>query len=170
MDTAKTAPPGGGFAPINRDVVVTNRSGGALAVGDVVEFDLDTAASDEAETTTTLPYTAEGTSAYNNVVAPTATGFVDGGCAGAVVLEAIADNATGLVRLEGVVQAFVIAASGSPIPRSLLVPTTSKNLDLVHAAGEALVARCLEDVATPTTRTLAWVEFHGITPLGFQET
>lgn len=160
MQTMRTGSPGGGYAPVPQDVVVTNRSGGTLAVGDVVQFDLNTGASDQAETTTTLPFAAEGTSAFNNVVAPNAVGLAGGAPIG-VVLESITDNSTGKVRIQGAVQAYVIASTGSPTPGAKLTITTAKNFDFVIVAGEAYWARCLEDVATPTTRTLAWVLLDG---------
>jgi len=166
MDTAKTAPPGGGYAPISEDVVVTNRSGSAVAVGDVVQFDFN---GTQSETTTQLPYTAEGTSGYNNIVDPAAAEGVDGGAPIAVAVEAIADNATGKVRLKGVVQAFCVGTLVKGT--SKLVCTTAKNFDATtNVAGEAFWARPLEDATLGATRTLAWVEFDGTSPLGFQET
>lgn len=143
----------------NIDVRVIMR-GGAAAVGDVLQFDLS--AEDGDVSTVDI---GSDTSIFRNVSAPTATG-VAGGSWNCVALEAIADNAEGLVRVFGICQAYVIAASGSPAIGSRLVPTTAKNFDLVSAAGESYRAMSLAAVTTPTTRELATVLVNGIGSFG----
>jgi len=159
IDTGVSHPRG--IAPAsNFDVWVFNRSGATLAVGDVVQFDMNQS---QAETTSVV----EGAEAsiWANVIDPVATATGVGIGAGsfyAVALESIADNAEGKVRVRGKCQAYVIAASGSVAIGDPLVCAASNNLDLIEAAGEPYHAIALSAATTPTARTLIDVMFDGI--------
>lgn len=146
------------------DVQAYNRTGSSRAEGDVVQFDLNQS---QGEVTSI----DEGTSSsiYANFIQPVATASgvaIGAGSIYGVVQETIADNAKGKVRVRGITNAFVIAASGSIAIGDPLVLATAYNADLVEAAGEPYHAIALEAATTPTTRTKKKVLFEGIYNLG----
>ena len=144
-----------------KDVLVRAR-GAAFSKGDVVAID-PTAANTaiEADSDVTSGSNGTTTSVMASVVTPASTNIrgelfaVFGVC-----LEDIADEADGLVRIQGHVdEAYVIAASGTVQTGANLVVTTAKNLDAVGADGELVVGfidAAAADIpdTTPTTRTL----------------
>lgn len=148
-----TGGPGDGLFPVNVEIEVTNRSGGALAVGDVVQFDMAQSAT---ECDNANPGSSDGdgnNSAYNCVIDP-ATANLDHGIY-CVALEAIADNGTGRVGLSGrfdvnvvgttVAGSYLTAADGS---NQLVVATGTGNLKVLAIAEEAdasNIATCLFD-------------------------
>ena len=141
-----------------------NRSGGALAKGDVVMVDCVTGP--QAESTSTDPG-GEGDSVFSNVDAPTAAGIQYGILAVCVEEDGVADNAKGRFLISGVTdEAFVIRATSNIAIGDPLVATTAKNLDGVTAVDERVVGIALEAQTTPTTRTLSKVWFNGL-PGGF---
>ncbi len=141
------------------DVLAINRSGGTRAIGDVVEFDLANA---DGDVTSNILNQASG--GFANFLAPTATGLKFG--IHAVCLEATTDNALGRVRIEGIVQAFVIRASSNISKGDPLIITTAYNLDGISAAGEKYVATALDLVTGPSSRILARVLFRGFNTRG----
>lgn len=164
MITSPIGGPGIGYFPPNIDVVVYNRSGSAFAVGDVVQLDL---ASSATESVTENPGGTEGTTTFSNAIAPTAAG-IKAGILG-VALEVIADDAKGRIRLQGFVdQAFIIDGTDSVAIGDPLVATTAKNLDAVLAVNERIIGIAQTAHTTPTTRTLGKVLFNGITGFGME--
>lgn len=157
---------GGGLQMATVDVLdCINRSGGALAPGDVVQFDFAQGDGDVSNYTW-----GDDNSAWKNVIAPTAA--VVAGTSYAVIgvvqgSSSIADNGiVPRIRVVGPTDAYVIAASGSVALSNRLVATTAKNFDLVDAAGEPYLAWAMEAVATPTTRTLGQVWVNGFGGMG----
>lgn len=158
FESVTKLPLGLSFGP-DEDVIAYNRSGAELAIGDVVQFDLNQSQSE----TDSIAENDSG-SILANVIDPVATASGVGIGAGsiyAVAREVIADNAKGTMRVRGVCNAFVIAASGSIAIGDPLVCAASNNLDLVEAAGEPYHAIALEAATTPTTRVLKKVYFEG---------
>lgn len=148
-----TAGPGGGiWVPEVDATEVINRSGGAVAVGDVLQFDMQATDGD----VTTFDF-GDPNSIWKNVIAPRA-GAITGNevAVFCVALGAAADNATiSRVRIyDKVDQAFIIGATGSMAVGTDLVVTTAKNFDIVVATTEVIVGIGGGAVATPTTRTL----------------
>jgi len=142
--------------PSDNPVRVTVR-GAAMAVGDVLAFDL--VISDSAVTNLTP---GSETSGWSNVRAPSAAEVLGNDpTVFCVCTEAAADDAKGSVLVLGYVDAFVIAASGSVAIGSDLIVTTAKNFDLVEAAGETIAAIGNEAVTSPTARTLGNVYVFG---------
>ena len=92
-----TSGPGDGLWPADLDIEVTNRSGGALAVGDCVQLDLSQSATEVDNSTPGSSDSDGNNSGYNNVVVPDVTG-VERHYIHAIALEVIADNASGKVR------------------------------------------------------------------------
>jgi len=148
-----------GLQPQNLDVSVIMR-GGTAAVGDVLQFDM--LAEDAAVSTATI---GADNGIWKNVSAPTTNGIA-AGMWNAVATEAIAATATGAVRVWGIIDAYVIAASGSVAIGSRLVPTTAKNFDLVSAAGEVYRALGMAAVSSPSSRALGSVFVAGIGSFG----
>lgn len=158
FESGAKLPLGLSYGP-DEDVTVYNRSGAALAEGDVVQFDLN-----QSQSETDAIIENDDGSILANVIDPVATASgvaIGAGSMYAVAQEAIADNGKGRVRVRGRTQAYVIAASGSIAIGDPLVIAASNNLDLIEAAGEPYHAIALEAVTTPTTRTLADVYFEG---------
>lgn len=142
-----------------------NRTGGAVAVGDVLS--LDTIKS-QAESTSVDPITATGdTLIYANLITPTAATILDGDMV--VVTDLLggtgADNTLVKVAIEGIVSAFVIKASGNIAIGDPLVATTAKNMDGIinpgAAAFERVVAQALTAHTAPTSRVLGTVRLFG---------
>lgn len=150
------------FPAVDREI--TNRSGGAWVIGDVIQLDLT-----QSESEVTSVAFGEDASIWANAINPTAAG-VQGSIMGVVVeTDGIADNATGTVRFQGVVdQAYVIKATGNIAIGDKLVATTARNLDADRASNEMIIGRSLEAKTTPTTRTLAKVWFDGINGFGIE--
>lgn len=162
----RTGGAGIGIFPANEYAYFYNRSGSAMAKGDVVMVDMVTGP--QTESTSTDPG-GEGTSVFSNVDAPTAEGIKYGVLA--VCMESVADNAKGRFCVCGVLEdVYVIRATGNIAIGDPLVATTAKNLDgvIVGAVGvhERIVGVALEAQTTPTDRTLSKVWFNGL-PGGF---
>jgi len=156
---------GVGIFPTTIDATFYNRSGNTLDIGDVMQVDI--IPTPATESTSVVPG-GMGTSIWSNVDDPNAAGIKYG--VRCVALESIADNAAGRFRICGIVDAFVIAGTGSVVIGDRLVATTANNLDLVGPAvagvHEQICAIALEAQTTPTTRTLSSVWFNGL-PGGF---
>ena len=134
-------------------------SGSTRAIGDVVQLDMNQSQSE----TDSIAFGDDG-SVWANFIEPVATASGVGIGAGSyygVALESIADNAKGKIRMRGIVDAFVIASSGSIAIGDPLVIAASYNLDLVEAAGEPYHAIALEAATTPTARVKKKVFFDG---------
>ena len=150
-----------GIDPQNIDVKVTMR-GGTAAAGDVLVFDLDAT---DAAVTSGVPGTMA--SIWSNVRAAAAAEIAGQSSAFVcVALEAMADDAEGMVRIHGIVDAFVIGAAGSMAVGTQLVLAASNNADIVQATGERIIGIGLEAVASPTTRTLGSIYINGFISLG----
>ncbi len=149
-----------GIEPGGEYVVHATARGGAFAVGDVVQFDLQLA-----DAAVTSLANSGSTSGWGSFTAPTATGVALKLVFG-VVQEAIADDAEGKVMIRGHTDAYVIAASGSTAVGSPLVAAAAKNFDLVPEAGECYWALAQEIVTTPTTRALGAVYVDGLRGFG----
>lgn len=154
-----TAGPGPGLFPTQIDGYgLYNRTGSAVALGDVLMVDLLASAT---EATTLTPGSAA--SAFANLVVPSAGAIAGTAPALLAVVTGLGDVGTGAdntqvdVRVFGLVDAFVIGASGSMAVGTDLVATAAKNFDIVTATGEVIVGIGNEAVATPTTRTLGEV-------------
>ncbi len=139
-----------GLQPPSENPVPVFVRGAAMAVGDVLAFDLVRA---DAAVTNLTP--GDPASGWANVRAPTAAEVLGNDptifC---VCTEAAADDGKGRVLCLGYIDAFVIAAAGSLAIGTDLVVTTAKNFDVVEAAGETIAAIGNQVVTTPTTRTL----------------
>lgn len=144
-----------GYKPVTRKIKAYNRTGTALAAGDVCALDL-ALGSTEATTNSTFQTSDSG---WANLVDPNATTVLGG--IHVVATEAIADDAAGIVLVEGIIDAFVIRATGNIAAGDALVAAASNNLDGVTAAGEQKIAIALEAQTTPTSRTLSSVYFRG---------
>lgn len=145
-----------GFMPQLEQAVFKVR-GGAVVAGDVMMLDLLKA---DAATTTADYFTT--TSIFSNVIPPSAGAVAGTAPAWFVVcLEAADDDGSALCALNGPVDAMVIGAAGDMAIGTKLVVTTAKNLDIVTAAGEVVVAIGMGALAAPTSRTLGPVFFQG---------
>lgn len=120
------------------DVRVTVRK--SVTVGEVLMFDL--AQSDGAVSNATL---FDAASAWRNVIAPTAQGIA-AGYPLCVSLEVIADNATGSVRVKGIVAADL--AGTNVIGDQLAVTSAGTLARALSGVGERVVAWALVAGAT----------------------
>ena len=148
------------------DILAYNRTGGSRVLGDVVQLDTS-----KSQVETTGVAEGESSSIYANFVIPVAVfsgAAIGGGGVYGVVQETIADNAKGKIRLRGLTQAYIIAASGTVAVGAPLVLATAYNCDLVPAAGEPYHAICtvVPSDTTPTSRTIGTVLFEGIGNFG----
>ena len=126
-----------GLTPSTLDVRVTAR-GGAKNKGEVVKFDLT--ASDAAVSTASVGSTD---SIWANVIEaahPPTTGTLHGVC-----LEDIADDATGMVRFRGVVQA--LGGDTSTIGVALTCEATTGELIATTTETDVVLAIALETLA-----------------------
>lgn len=145
MFVLPTGGPGDGLFPAHIEAVCTNRSGGALAVGDVVVLDLATSAT---ETDNNTPGSADASgnnSGFNSVIDP-ATAYLKQGIYG-VALEAIADDAAGKILFRGVADVNVatnldLGESGTPQNAS------NQLLEGTGSTGAKIIAIALEDEAS----------------------
>lgn len=133
-----------------------NRTGSAVAIGDVLQIDLGLAST---EATTNVGNGSN--SGKSNLIAVTA---VVPGTQYVVAMEAIADNAAGKCKVVGEVDAFIVNGDGDTGDTCTVVATTN-TLDATVAANEAVVAKLLEDPASDT-KTLTRVLFDGTGGLG----
>lgn len=159
---AEAGGPGVGLFPGTLDVVVWQRTGSAVAIGDLLQLDL--ALSQAESTQATVP--GPSTSGFANAVVPA---DFDNGIHGVVIdllTGAGADNTQVKIRVMGICDAYVIAASGNATVGAPGVAATSKNIDAVAAVDEKYIAIFLETKTTPTTRTLAKVWMNGISGFG----
>jgi hypothetical protein len=157
--TLPTGGPGdfGLWIAVGQRPKVMNRTGSAVGVGDVLQFDL---LASQAETTTVS--LGESSSIFSNVIAPTAAAIRgEAWTIFCVALTAGADNTEIQVQTYGILPAFVIGAAGSMAVGTDLVVTTAKNFDIVSEAGEIIVGIGAAAVTTPTSRTLGLVYFNG---------
>lgn len=140
-----------GLDPINVDVNVTVRK--AVTVGEVLMFDM--AQSDAAVGSATI---GASDSAWRNVIAPTAAGLA-AGYPLCVALAIIADNASGSVRVQGIVAADL---AGTNVLGDQLVATTSGTLArALSGVGERVVAWAMAAGATEQS-----VYFDGLNGFG----
>lgn len=129
------------------------RTGSAVALGDVLQVDHTKTASE------TVSADNSSTSVQGTVVAPTAA-FIIGNAAGlvAVVTDLYADDGADNSKVQcavyGEVEAYQIAASGSVAIGDELTVTTAKNFDLIALTNERIFAQGRQALTTPTTRTL----------------
>lgn len=116
---AQSASPIGdnGLAPQNRDVRVTVRT--TVTAGEVLMFDMAQSDGDVASATI-----GASDSCWNNVINPTAAGLA-AGYPLCVAPAAITDNASGIVRVQGVVSAQL---AGTNVIGDKLVATTAGTL------------------------------------------
>ncbi len=136
-----------GFAPWNIDARCYAR-GGAFTAGQVGQLDL--ANTDEAVTNNKVGDPASG---WANIVVPTATGIKAYPLA--VALEAIADDAAGQWRAEGIVYAYVVKASGNIAKGEALYAVSGQRyLTADGSAGVRVQATAEEGATAPTTPTL----------------
>ena len=151
---APTAGPGDGLFPQTIIIEATNRSGGALVIGDVVQLDMGQSATEVDNARPGSSDTDGNNSAYNNVIDP-ATADLDGGLYG-VALEAIADNASGQIQMRGIVASVNVA--GATVAGDYLIGTNASNqlsvatgtggekiIAIAHEADTANIAECLFD-------------------------
>lgn len=138
---------GTGFLP-TVDIDVTNRTGSALVVGGVYAIDVTGSATESVSAETNL----------GNVVACATANLRGILC---VALSALADDATGKVRIQGPVSALVdgttdVAEGDGLIPQNAS-PNLIKAAGLVNACGLAL------DAQTTNAGTLTKIYFDGFT-------
>jgi hypothetical protein len=155
----------GGVAPVKDEALCRNRTGGAVARGDLVMLDL-TAATTEITTNDSNSYIpgygdASGDTVWNTVIAPTATALDTGGIFGVVTeKDGMADNGIGTVQFFGIVDAFTISAA-TVNPGAPLTGTTARNLDGVIATNEQVIAHYMAPQdASLSTRELKKVFLH----------
>src|SRR6188768_770307 len=120
-------PAGNGLNPGALDCTVTNKSGGTMALGDLVMFDGRASGSG----VTSVDPGGVGTSIYNCVIAPTngASEFL-GAYFGVVVGATAVVGSETSVRVFGLVEsAFIIYSSGSAAIGDFLHAAGAKNLD-----------------------------------------
>jgi len=150
-----------GFEPESSDCRATNRTGAALARGQLVQFDLANTDGDVSNNTI-----GDANGGFANVISPQAADL-DHGVFGIVLDEnAVADNKVCRVCLCGVVQALVHDTSassttdivkGTPLGGN----ATEEALDSVVSAGDRVLAQALEDTVDASTPVLASVWFRG---------
>tara|TARA_R100001082_G_C4272572_1_gene120387 strand:- start:101 stop:562 length:462 start_codon:yes stop_codon:yes gene_type:complete len=136
-----------GLTPTNLDVRVTMRNA-AAAKGEVVKFDLT--ASDSLVSTTVV---GASDSIYANVIPathPPTTGTIH-----AVCLEAITENATGKVRIRGVVDALGGDTSTIGV---ILTVNADGELETTSTEADTVLALALQTMANAT---LGSVLFNG---------
>lgn len=161
------AGPGIGLHPGETDIVAWNRTSVTFEVGDVVQVDI--AASATEATQSTSP--GGDDSGFAQVVQPA---NIKNGIMGVVVdlmNDAGADDTKVKVRLQGICDAYVIAASGNATigeggVAAAGADAASNNFDAVHAADEKITCIFLETKTTPTSRVLAKVWVDGINGFG----
>lgn len=177
MEVTATQSPNAGFVP--RDVIgfATNRTGSAVAKGDLSMFDMVAAV--QAETTIYKPTgdtvsLTDRTSAttFGNCVAPVAetTAAVPPKRAWyGIWLEAVADNATGKIQVQGIVEQAMVkrsAGSGTIATGDPLIAAATEDLDATFSGTVDIHQRVLgtfmEADATISTRELRRVLFDGI--------
>ncbi len=117
----------------NVDILVTARK--TVGAGELVMLDM--LASDGTTPTVIL---GSLLSIWGTVIAPSAEGLLNGFPMG-VALDAITDNTTGTIRIEGIVDADV---TGTMVIGDELVAKTDGTLNKTVAAGEVLYAVALE--------------------------
>lgn len=160
---AGVAGPGG--VAINTSFAhLANRTGGALAAGDLVMFDMAASA-----TETTNTKVGDAASVFANVVAVTTAGSKAYPLA--VAAEAIADNATGKFILRGIVETKVQKGSGAVAVGDPLCAENASDeflADLVD--GAKIVGICQSAIADDDTSAgaggTATVLFNGIEGFG----
>ncbi len=148
--TSRIGGPGNGLFPSDQDVRVIARE--ALTAGDLCQFDFN---NESADVTSTVP--GNNASGFASVVNPV-TGFLTGAVFG-VALEDIAADASGYVRIRGIVNANV---DGSTVAGSLLVPAVDGQLDLAGTTGFKVVGIALAADAS----SFANILFDGISGFG----
>lgn len=141
------------------DVTAYNRRGAAVAIGDVLQFDM---AGGDAATTTIA--NGGGTGVFENLIVATAVGVVAYPCGVVVSLlgGAGADNTLVKVRVQGVVSATVqgtTPVAGDP----LYLVSTQDELDCDAVVNQRAVGILLEDT---TSGSQGSVYFDGINGVG----
>ncbi|QDP54752.1 MAG: hypothetical protein GOVbin2833_41 [Prokaryotic dsDNA virus sp.] len=122
-----------GLSPTTLDVTITMRNAAAV-VGEVVKFDLG--ASDDLVTTNDVGSSAGVFANCIEASHPATAGTVHGVC-----LEAIAENATGKVRVRGIVDAL----GGDTTARGgVLTVDGNGNLEIANTASDLVIAVALE--------------------------
>jgi hypothetical protein len=137
-----------GLSPTTLDVRVTMRND-SVVKGQVVKFDIT--ASDGEVTTADV---GASNSIFSNVIDATHPPLV--GSIHAVCLEAIAENATGMVRVRGIVDA--LGGDGSTIG-GLLTVNADGELEAPATAADLIVGHALQTLANAT---LGSVLFNGL--------
>jgi hypothetical protein len=160
----------GGIWPIRDRGRMWNRSGDALAKGDVVQLAL-TPITDSTEIATNdsnsyIPGRSNDT-VWNTVVTPrssTAQGssIERGGIWGVVLDDVISDNKAGWVQFFGIVEDARCIKTGSDhaVSGDPLTVTTAYNFDGVINSNESVVAMYLDTQTGLTNRTLRRVFLH----------
>lgn len=143
-----------GYYPPKRTIIAYNRSGATVNAGDVLALDLT---QDNSEVTTTD--LGKEDSVFANAQTPTIGDRRFGVIVAA--METIADNAKGRFLVEGVMDVFVIKASGNIAIGDELAANINGNLDGASAAGYRYYGIALEAQTTPTSRVLSKVYFKG---------
>jgi hypothetical protein len=162
----------GGFFPGSYKAKCVNRSGSAIAKGDVVMLDM-AASADEITTNDSNSYLpgagdSQGDSVWNTVINVTTNAVRNGGSFIGVCLDtSVADNSVGEFQFYGVIkEAFVqrTGASQSTVggaPLTVSEGSTNGNFDAVVDTNQPIVASYLDSQDTSlTTRELKRVFLH----------
>lgn len=142
-----------------RSCRVINRTGGATRIGDVVQFDMSSVATE----TTTGPTGSAGLT--GNVITPATADLKIGWFA--ICLEVAADNAEMNVCYWGRVKAFVEGGTATTTSNAVYGdPLTARNgqkeLFADAVTGDEKVIARVADETTAGTAELTWVWFSGI--------
>jgi hypothetical protein len=147
-----------GTKPIPEVWRCVNRSGTATAVGQVVQI----SATGEVDDNAYL-----GSSGMTGQFTKPTTALLHYGIYG-ICLEVASDNKECEVMVSGVVDSFVLMATGSAVAgiTPLVAVNAQTYLDGVPATGEKIIGIALADLTTPTSATACKVFFDGIHGFG----
>lgn len=155
-----TSKPGNGMYFVGYTIQATNRSGATTGIGEVVMFDMAQTAT---ECDNGTPGSSDGSgdnSSYNTYINPAITGpFIKHYLYG-IVLESIADDASGRVLLRGRVNAAVASAT---VAGTALVANADGEMDVAAGTGDSKILAIAE---AADAANLADVLFDGIHGFG----